>query len=131
MTPLEQILKLQADRKSDRSLIASLQAQLISLGITPKDVPPAWAEGLRPGDVCLMSVLADAYPRSVTVWDLEDALPKRDHTKDRDISIVRVRVNSLREWFGKDAIKTVRGQGYRCSKEFFERTKSQEIALAA
>jgi DNA-binding response OmpR family regulator len=127
MSASEKIARLEALLQAERKLTASLRGQLAAQGVEPVNGPPAWTRGLTANDVALMMMLLKAHPRVARSWDLEENLPKRDHAKERSEGVIRTHVHRLRAVLGKGAIERVRGQGYRCSDEFFRRSADLDL----
>lgn len=102
---------------------AYLKGLIAAQGIEIEEEVPTWADGLAPGEIATMCVLIKAKGRIVNTFMIEEAIPKRDHTLDRDMRIVDVYISNIRKKLGKDAIITVWGRGYRVSQEFLDTLK--------
>ena len=75
--------------------------------------------GLTMQETSLIEILAQAYPRAVDKYVIEENLLSYDHCRDRDVRIVNVLVckvrAKLRKRIGMELIENVFGRGYKLS----------------
>lgn len=92
--------------------VAFLEAEL-GLRITAGEIEAVRVGfGLRPGAVHLVLALYAAKGAVVSVPQLEDAVPPKDHARERVAKIIDVYVCGVRKVAGKDFIRTAWAQGY-------------------
>jgi DNA-binding response OmpR family regulator len=126
----ERLRYLEAQIERLAAQVLALEGQVRSAGFEPIHVP-TWARGLPPQEAALLGALYGAYPRVLSIYDLDDALPRYDHVLDRDLKVVAVCVHKVRKRFGLQIIETVRGRGYRLSDVGKAQMHASDVAMAA
>jgi DNA-binding winged helix-turn-helix (wHTH) protein len=100
--------------------IANLRQQLGGVA-RERMLDRLWRFGLTLQEAAMFAILYDAKGRTLSKWDLEEALPGRDDVSERAIKIVDVIICKLRRKLGLAGIvETVWGRGYRLSKAGLE-----------
>ena len=94
-----------------KARISVLEARLLALGM--ETATGAWIVGFSPQERSMLEMLSSAYPRFISLYDLEERLSGRDHARDRDVRIVRVIISRIKSKLGKDVIVNEPGTGYR------------------
>ena len=99
-----------------RLRVAQLEAVLAGQGL---DLPPEPAEALRclsGQELALYQLVAQAKGRCLTRFDIDHALPARDHAEVRSYNHADVVVCRIRKKLGADVIINERGRGYRIGR---------------
>lgn len=98
--------------------IEMLEAQLVALEHEPVKVP-VWGGGFSTREIILIQALVNVFPNYLTLHQLNDIVPKRDHAADRGEKTICVMANHIRRKVGYAAIVVVRGAGYKLGADFF------------
>lgn len=108
----ETIRRLEAENDRLRDQVAALEGQLRALECEPVTMP-AWSKGFSPQQAAFLGALYAAYPRALSYFDLDDALPRYDHVLDRDLRIVAQVAHHVRKKLPAGTIESVRPRRYR------------------
>jgi DNA-binding response OmpR family regulator len=102
------------ERDRLRAEIEVLKLRLEALGHGDlTDVSALIELRLNRQEATLYELLLAASPRAIGRYAIEAALPRREHTTDRQSQLVDVLISKLRRKLGSDAIETVPGVGWR------------------
>lgn len=111
--PSEIIAYLQAELADLNIYCNTLKGALAAQGCTTFERLGPWSSKLTTQECALVGALIHAHPRVVAQPDLLDCMPGHDHAAERQLNLVVVKVNHIRQKLGhKDAIVSVRGLGY-------------------
>lgn len=99
------------------ALIDVQNAALAAQDVEAFDAPTGLLLLLTKQERELLGVLHRIYPRAASLGALLDALPARDHAKDRNEKMVSVLVCRIRDALGIEAVETVRGIGFKLGSE--------------
>ena len=121
--PREHIQRLEADLATARLRITYLEGLLAETGLDGAALVPPELGGISKSQLAIVIALARAHPRTLDGYDLDEAMPRRDHAADRNLKTVAVQISNIRRRLGKDSIRNVRGQGFTLSDELAERLK--------
>jgi len=113
-----QVAALEAEVARKDALIALLSLRLEAEGGEVAEVELMVRHRLTRGEASLLLALLAARPRAIDRYNLEAAIPSRDHARDRDVRIVDVLLCRLRRKIGREVIETIPGRGWRISPDW-------------
>ena len=113
MSLAAQVAALEAELQRKDALISLLVMRIEADGGEVAEVELMVRHRLTRGEASVLLALLSARPRTIDRYNLEAAIPARDHARDRNVRIVDVLVCRLRKKIGREVIETVPGRGWR------------------
>ena len=117
--------------EEQEGIIAILKGALAAAGGEAAPVYKPWMNGLTPQEQALLGALFRHYPNPVGTYELLELIPGYDHVEERQAQLVKVKVHHLRKKLGTEAIESMRGVGYRLSREQYDAMRDDAPERAA
>lgn len=117
--PSELVAYLKRELADLNAYCATLKGALCAAGLPFTPARHPLLARLKPQEAALVGILFSAYPNFLHRYDILEALPGRDQVEERVSSLVGCKVAHVRKILGRDAIESVRGEGYRLGAAFY------------